>query len=224
MIVCIPDLLTTDEIGALRSLAARAAFVDGRETAGLRARRVKKNEQVARDATELRQFKEIVIGALQRNPDFKRTAIPHHIRPPLISRYRPGMAYGPHIDDALMGPTEARERSDLSVTVFLNDAADYEGGELRIHSPYGLKDIKLPAGHAVAYPSSTLHEVLPVRSGERLVAVTWVQSYIRDERRREILRDLLVVRNRLAALAPNAPETDLAYRIHTNLMRLWAET
>jgi PKHD-type hydroxylase len=150
--------------------------------------------------------------------------MPHRIRPPLISRYKPGMAYGLHVDDALMGPVEARDRSDISVTVFVSDAKEYEGGELVIHSPYGKQEIKLPSGHLVAYPSSSLHEVTAVTSGERLVSVTWVQSYIRDEKQREALGDVAIIRNKLNALVPNSPETDLAFRLHTNLMRMWSDT
>jgi len=158
-----------------------------------------------------------------RNSEFRRTVHPKRIRPPLISRYRPGMAYGKHVDDALMGPKNARERSDVSVTVFISDVSDYEGGELVIHSPFGIQEVKLPAGSAVAYPSYSLHEVAEVTSGERLVAVTWVQSYIRDDHQRQILADVANIRDRLAKIAPKAEETDAAYRLHSNLLRMWAE-
>jgi PKHD-type hydroxylase len=133
------------------------------------------------------------------------------------------MAYGKHVDNALMGPKSARERSDVSVTVFLSDVGEYEGGELVIYSPFGAQEVKLPAGSAVAYPSYTLHEVAEVTSGERLVAVTWVQSFVRDDRHREILADIAGIRDRLATLAPDAVETDSASRLHANLLRMWAE-
>ena len=224
MIVIIPDLLTPAEQQRLLTLAKTATFADGKETAGFRAKLVKNNEQVAKNATSKQQLQEIIIAALSRSKDFRRGAIPHRIRPPLISRYRPGMAYGAHVDDALMGAATSRERTDVSVTVFINDATDYDGGELVIHSPYGPQEVKLPARHAVIYPSSTLHEVREVTKGERLVAVTWAQSYVRDERQRQFLSDALEIRDKLHALDPKAPETDLAFRLYTNLLRLWAET
>jgi len=198
-------------------------FVDGNQTAGTRAKLVKHNEQVSTEAQERKPLLLMVINALMRNSEFRRTVHPKRIRPPLISRYRPGMAYGKHVDDALMGPKNARERSDVSVTVFISDVTDYEGGELVIHSPFGIQEVKLPAGSAVAYPSYSLHEVAEVTSGERLVAVTWVQSYIRDDHQRQILADVANIRDRLAKIAPKAEETDAAYRLHSNLLRMWAE-
>jgi PKHD-type hydroxylase len=224
MIVIIPDVLSVEEQQKLKELAAQTNFVDGKETAGFRAKLVKNNEQVAKDATNKKQLQEIVVGALNRSKDFRRGAVPHRIRPPLISRYRPGMTYGAHVDDALMGAAANRERTDVSVTVFINDATEYEGGELVIHSPYGPQEVKLPARFAVVYPSGTLHEVLEVTKGERLVAVTWVQSYVRDERQRQFLSDTLEIRDKLHALDPKAPETDMAFRLYTNLLRMWAET
>lgn len=224
MIVIVPDLLTEQEQQQLKLLAAQSTFVDGKETAGFRAKLVKNNEQVAKDAANKKQLQEIVISALNRSKEFRRGAIPHRIRPPLISRYRPGMTYGAHVDDALMGSSVARDRTDVSVTVFINDATDYEGGELVIHSPFGPQEVKLPARYAVVYPSGTLHEVAEVTKGERLVAVTWVQSYIRDERHRQILSDVMEIRDKLHATDPKSPETDKAFRLYTNLLRMWAET
>lgn len=224
MISCIADVLTSEEIKQFREIVGAAQFVDGKETAGPRAKRVKHNEQISKTDQTRQKLQQMVVAALLRNPEFRRVAMPHRIRPPLISRYKPGMAYGLHVDDALMGPVESRDRSDVSVTVFVSDVREYEGGELVIHTPYGRQEIKLPSGHAVAYPSSSLHEVMPVTSGERLVSVTWVQSYIRDEKQREVLGDIAIIRNKLNALAPNAVETDLAFRLHTNLTRMWAET
>lgn len=224
MIVIIPDVLTEEEQRKLKELAAGLPFVDGKETAGFRARMVKKNEQVAKDAAGKRQLQDIVVTALTRSVDFRRGALPHRIRPPLISRYRQGMSYGVHVDDALMGQSANRDRTDVSVTVFISDASDYDGGELVIHSPFGPQEIKLPARHAVVYPSGTLHEVREVTRGERLVAVTWVQSYVRDERHRQFLADAVRIRDKMQALAPKAPETDLAFHLYTNLMRMWTET
>lgn len=224
MISCISDVLTLEEIKKLREEAALLPFVPGAETAGGRARRVKNNEQVSQKAEERRELHKIVIAALMRNKDFNRAAMPKRIRPPLISRYRQGMAYGQHVDNALMGPKEARERSDVSVTVFISDINEYDGGELIIHGSFGMQEVKLPSGSVVVYPSSSLHEVAEVTRGERLVAVTWAQSYVRDDRQREILASLSEVKDKLNAIAPDANETDLAHHVHANLLRMWAET
>lgn len=224
MITCIPDVLTAEEIQKIRTEAAAMPFVPGTATAGSRAKRVKNNEQVSQEHEERKVLHEIVIGALLRNKMFNRAALPKRLRPPLISRYRQGMSYGLHVDNALMGHKMARERSDISMTVFISDIHEYDGGELVIHSPFGIQEVKLPAGSAVVYPSSTLHEVAEVTRGERLVAVTWGQSYVRDDRQREILAQLAQVKDLLSAKAPDLKETDLAHQVHTNLLRMWAET
>jgi PKHD-type hydroxylase len=224
MIVCIPDVLTMDELKKLRAEAALLPFVPGTETAGGRARRVKNNEQVSQKAEDRKALHEIVVNALLRNKEFNRAALPKRIRPPLISRYRAGMAYGKHVDNALMGPKMGRERSDVSITVFISDIDEYDGGELIIHGPFGIQEVKLPSGSAVTYPSSSLHEVAEVTRGERLVAVTWAQSYVRDERQREILAHLAQVKDKLDKAMPDAIETDLAHHSYTNLLRMWAET
>jgi PKHD-type hydroxylase len=224
MITCIPDVLTADEIKKLREEAAKLPFVPGLETAGGRARRVKNNEQISQKADERKALHEIVITALTRNREFNRATLPKRIRPPLISRYRQGMAYGKHVDNALMGPKSARERSDVSLTVFISDLDEYDGGELVIHSSFGIQEVKLPSGSVVVYPSSSLHEVAEVTRGERLVAVSWVQSYVRDDRQREILANLGQVKDKLNEIAADMPETDLVHHTYTNLLRMWAET
>ena len=224
MIVCIPDVLTAEEIKKLREEAAALPFVPGAETAGGRARRVKNNEQVSQKADERKALHEIVISALSRNKEFNRAALPKRIRPPLISRYRQGMAYGKHVDNALMGPKGGRERSDVSLTVFISDISEYDGGELVIHSPFGVQEVKLPSGSVVVYPSSSLHEVAEVTRGERLVAVTWAQSYVRDDHQREILAHLARVKDKLNDIAPDDEETDLVHHTYANLLRMWAET
>jgi PKHD-type hydroxylase len=224
MLACIPDVLSPDEIKKLRDEAALLPFVPGAETAGGRARRVKNNEQVSQKADERKALHEVVSGALMRSKDFNRAVLPKRIRPPLISRYRQGMAYGQHVDNALMGPKMARERSDLSITVFISDVTEYDGGELIIHGSFGMQEVKLPSGSVVVYPSSSLHEVAEVTRGERLVAVTWAQSYVRDDRQREILASLAQVKDKMNAIAPDDNETDQVHHIYANLLRMWAET
>lgn len=224
MIACIGDVLSPEEIKKVRDDAALLPFVPGAETAGGRARRVKNNEQVSQKAEERKVLHEIVVGALLRNKDFNRAALPKRVRPPLISRYRQGMAYGQHVDNALMGPKMGRERSDVSITVFISDINEYDGGELIIHGSFGMQEVKLPSGSVVVYPSSSLHEVAEVTRGERLVAVTWAQSYVRDDRQREILASLAQVKDKMNAIAEDAVETDQVHHIYANLLRMWAET
>lgn len=224
MLVCVPDILTKEELAQIKASLKILPFVNGQETAGRRAKRVKNNLQVSQDAPERKEIQRVVASALMRSAAFRIAALPKKIRPPLISQYQKGMAYGLHIDDAMMGPLESRTRSDVSVTVFLNDPSEYTGGELLIHHASGFQPVKLPAGCAVIYPSNTLHEVAQVTDGERWVCATWVESYVRDENKREILSDLLQIREKMHDIAPDVKETDLAYRAHANLMRLWAET
>jgi len=222
MLTCIPDILGRPEIETIRAAIASGVFLDGRKTAGTRAKRVKNNEQMDQGSDAAKEIKAMVLAALKRSKTFRRVTLPRTIRPPLISRYRAGMNYGPHVDEAMMGP-EAKERSDISVTVFLSDPGDYEGGELVMNSPFGRQEIKLPAGHAVVYPASTLHQVAPVTRGERLAAVTWVRSQVRDPARREILYDICRMRETLAKLHPDGEEADLAFKTHANLLRMWSE-
>lgn len=224
MAVILPDLLNKAELAEIHALLAQSVFADGKKTAGSRAQRVKNNEQIAKDSPGRERLHEIVKAALDRHPLFQIAAQPRRIRPPLFSRYRPGMAYGPHVDDALMGAKEARTRSDLSLTLFLNAPEAYEGGELVLYGGEEISRVKLPAGSGFLYPSTRLHEVSEVTQGERIVAVTWIESYIRRQEERDMLADLAAIRAKLVALSPEAPETDLAYRLYANLLRLWAET
>jgi PKHD-type hydroxylase len=223
MITCIGDVITADEVRKVRAALNTMSFVDGRTTAGYRAQRVKNNLQVDREKSpQAPEMSELVRAALQRNGEFRRAALPRLVRAPMFSFYKPGMEYGRHVDDAVMGGA-SKMRSDLSVTVFLSSPAEYDGGELVIESPFGEQEVKLPAGSAVVYPSSTLHRVTPVTRGGRLAAVTWVQSTVRDPNAREILHDLDVVRHAFARIAPEAPETDLAFKSYVNLLRMWTE-
>ena len=223
MILCIDAVLARAKQKELLAAVREAEFADGKETAGFRAKLVKNNLQMKKSASGAEDIKSSVIEALRANAEFQRFAVPKVIQKPLISRYREGMNYGRHVDDALMGGN-GKTRTDLSVTLFLNDPADYEGGELVIENPMGEEEIKLPAGAAVVYPSGALHRVAPVTRGERIAAVTWVESHVRDPQRREVLYDLDVVRMQLSKTSPDSRETDLAFKTYANLLRMWAET
>ncbi len=226
MIVCIPSVLELTELRRVREGLAAEAFIDGKTTAGARAKRVKHNLQLPAKAEGASELKSLVVRGLERNRTFQRVALPKTVHRPLISRYEVGMAYGRHVDNALMGKSGngRKARSDLSVTVFLSDPGDYDGGELMLESPFEEMPIKLPAGAAAVYPSGALHRVAPVTRGVRLAAVTWVESYVRDPARREVLHDLDLIRCKLAEAEPGWDETDLAHKAYSNLLRMWSET
>ncbi len=183
---------------------------------------MKNNLQLKKSPSEARSLNAMVIEALERNDTFRAATLPSHIRPPVISRYEPGMAYGNHVDDAIMNPGNP-VRSDVSVTVFLSDPGQYDGGELTINTPFGEQQVKLAKGDAVVYPSTSLHRVAPVTRGCRVAAVTWVQSFVRDPAKRQLLHDIATIKQFLSDEKPDAPETDLAHQAYANLLRLWAE-
>jgi PKHD-type hydroxylase len=221
MFMCIPDILDSGVLAQLREAAGSLAFEDGAATAGWHAKTVKKNTQAA-VAPALRHAQRWIIDALEANDVFRSAALPRRIAPPLISLYRPGDSYGGHVDDAVMG-LDPPLRSDLSVTVFIADPQSYEGGELVVETAAGEDAVKLEAGGAVVYPSTTLHRVEPVTEGERLVAVTWVQSLVRDQGARDILFDLDQVRRAVFAEQGKGRAFDLATRSYANLLRRWAD-
>ncbi|MGF1568612.1 MAG: Fe2+-dependent dioxygenase [Nodosilinea sp.] len=221
MIVCIPNLLTREELAALAQGLSTAKFVDGQLTAGWHAKLVKQNQQAAK-TLDTDALKAIIQGALGRSPLFQAVVHPKVIHSILFSRYGEGMAYGRHIDNALMSGASFL-RSDVSFTIFLSAPESYEGGELVIEAADSETPYKLAAGSIIVYPSTTLHRVEPVTRGERLVAVGWVQSLIRDAERREILFDLDTVKRSLFAQDGKTDEFDLVAKTMANLLRKWAE-
>jgi PKHD-type hydroxylase len=223
MLLAIPRVLEPDELALARSWLADARFVDGRLSAGSAARRVKSNQEIELAAPVREQLDRLVMGNLVRHPVYRGGALPLHAASPLYARYRPGMSYGDHLDDPVMGADGVMYRSDVAVTVFLSAPDEYDGGELVIRMPSGEQVVKLPAGDAVLYPAGTLHHVEPVVRGERLVAVTWVQSMVRDAARRELLYGLNAARETLLQAAPEAVETAQVNAAYLNLFRMWAD-
>lgn len=223
MLLVLPDVLLPEELVRLKAQARRAKYQDGQVTAGIRARAVKRNEQVRGDSPGLKAMQEMVLAALQRHAYFKGAALPTALRPPVFSRYRKGMAYGAHIDDAAMGGEGQRQRIDFVIELLLSDPGEYEGGESILDSAFGPQEVKLPAGSAICYPAGMLHEVLEVTGGERLAADCWGTSQVRDWQRREILHDLNVIRQHLQAESPASQATDLAFKTYANLLRRWSE-
>lgn len=223
MILTFPEVITSDEQRTILDQVARAEFVDGRETAGAGLAAVKNNEQVARGSVSLQAVGNVLLDALRRNAAFRSAVYPKQLHSTLVSRYRTGMAYGAHVDNALMGDAQVW-RTDLSLTLFLNDPVDYDGGELALESGSGEFRVKLPARSIVCYPTGQLHRVTPVTRGERLVVVSWVQSHVRDGGAREVLRDLALAGEALAADERQARARELVGKAHANLLRRWSET
>jgi len=223
MLLVVSGVLKPDELALARSWLADAPFVDGKLSAGAAARRVKENQELDRGAGELERLDRLVMGALARHPMYRNGALPLHAASPLYARYRPGMTYGEHLDDPIMGTDGVLYRSDVAVTVFLNAPEEYDGGELVIRTAAGEQEVKGAGGDAVLYPASTIHHVSPVTRGERLVAVTWVQSLVRDPARRELLYGLNLAREKLLRSAPEAEETAQVNAAYLNLIRMWSD-
>ena len=224
MLLQIPKVLSKDKLTVIQAILAKSQFIAGKLSAGMAAERVKNNEEIAGDAREIQQLNNLVMGSLVQHPVYQSATLPIKIASPFYARYRPGMTYGDHVDDPVMGPPQGRYRSDVSTTVFLNEPDSYEGGELVIRTSFGDQQIKLPAGHAVVYPSSSLHHVAEVTQGERLVAVTWAQSMVRDAARRELLYELNQARENLLKQRPEEDATKRVDVAYVNLIRMWAET
>jgi PKHD-type hydroxylase len=220
--LCLAGVLDADTLQAVRTTLAGADFADGSRTAGWHAAKVKHNLQATDDGAAQR-----VQQALMAHELFRAAALPARLRAPLFSRYTTGMGYGRHMDDALMtaGGGASALRADLAVTVFLSEPASYDGGELVIEGPGGTSAYKLEAGQAIVYPATTLHRVADVTRGERLAAVLWVQSLVRDAARREVLFDLDTARRGLWDKAGQTAtsEFDLVTKTYANLLRAWSE-
>jgi len=221
LLLKIKNLLAPAEIARLAAISSEIRFVDGR--ASNPANTTKNNLQADPGDQRYVESAQIVSNALGRSREFMDFAMPKHIAPPLLCRYEPGMQYGAHADAALIQLGNARLRSDLSCTVFVNDPSAYEGGELSIEVGNLAIPFKGAAGEAIVYPSTTLHEVVPVRSGRRLVSITFIESYIADEHQRSQVYEL----NEIAALEGNTMKWESRVRldvVRQNLMRMWSET
>ena len=223
MLLPIPAVLTPDQLDAVRQLLADARFVDGKLSAGMAARRVKNNEELDKGAQQMGILNNLVMSSLVQHPVYRAGALPLRVAAPYYARYTPGMSYGDHLDDPIMGADGALYRSDIAITIFLNDPDRYDGGELVIRTAFGENKVKLAAGDAVMYPSSSLHHVNEVTRGERLVAVTWVQSLVRDPARRELLHGLNLAREKLLQQAPEAAATAQVNASYLNLIRMWSD-
>jgi PKHD-type hydroxylase len=226
MLICIPDILGKAEVAEFRDIMDASEWEDGRSTAGAQSAMVKKNEQLPPNSATARQLGERVVRALAASPLFISAAVPRHIFPPLFNRYGAGNHFGVHVDNAIRGDhlTGTRIRTDLSVTLFLSEPDQYDGGELVVEDYYGSHEIKLPAGHLVLYPASSLHMVTPVTRGIRVASFFWLQSMIRDAHARSLIFDLdTAIRGLVERIGRDDPHTVKLTGIYHNLIRYWAE-
>jgi PKHD-type hydroxylase len=226
MLVCVPEVLSKVEVAEFRAIMDAAAWEDGRSTAGAQSAMVKKNEQLPPNSETSRKLGERVIKALTASPLFVSAAIPRQIFPPLFNRYGVGHHFGVHVDNAVRGDllSGMRIRTDLSVTLFLSEPDEYQGGELMIEDHYGSHRVKLPAGHLVLYPASSLHTVTAVTDGVRVASFFWLQSMIRDDHARSLIFDLdTAIQALVGRIGRNDPEVLRLSAVYHNLIRCWAE-
>jgi len=223
LIVAIPNVLSAEELKTAQDHLVSAHWGDGRVTAGPQSVKVKHNLQLAEDSEEARALGEIVMRALERSGLFVTAALPRAVFPPLFNKYEPGMSFGAHVDNAIrpLPRSPRRIRTDLSATLFLND--DYDGGELEIDDTFGVQRVKLPPGHMILYPATSLHRVAPVTRGARIAAFFWIQSMVKDDGERRLLFDLDRAIVALGQSAPDHPSLVKLTSLYHNLVRKWGE-
>ena len=227
MLLHLPDILTPDEVRQAQALLATAPWGDGRAGAGEQAKQVKNTEQLDHDCEAATTIRAMVLRGLDRSTTFFSAALPKKVFPPRLNRYGGNSNfYGNHIDGAVRYKpgTAERVRTDVSCTVFLSDPADYDGGELCISDTYGEQAIKLPAGHMVLYPGTSLHQVKPVTRGHRLACFFWIESMVRSDEQRRVLYELDMNLLGLRQRHGDCDHTVGLTGVYHNLLRMWADT
>jgi len=225
MLLPIPDVLTADQLRRARQLFGEAEWVDGRVTAGHQSVRAKDNLQLPEGSPVAREVGGMVLSALEQNALFISAALPARVFPPLFNQYEGGQSFGTHVDNAIrqVTGTPHRLRTDLSATLFFTTPEEYDGGELVIEDTYGMHRVKLPAGHMILYPSTSLHHVRPVTRGARIASFFWIQSMVRDDGQRTLLFDLDVAIQKLTETGSEHPSVVQLTGIYHNLLRRWAD-
>ena len=226
MLIEIAQILTPEEVVHCRRVLEASPWLDGRVTAGQMAAKSKFNLQIPVDSKEAEELGDLVLRALGRNPTFNSAVMPLRVLPPMFNRYDVGMKFGAHVDGAIRSipGTGMRMRADVSTTIFLTEPEDYDGGELLIEDTYGVHEVKLPAGHAVVYPSSSLHSVNEITRGSRWGSFFWSQSMIKDQERRSMLYDLdMAIIGTRTKLPDEDPAVLSLANVYHNLLRHWAE-
>lgn len=221
MLLRIKNVLDAQRLQEVQEMLATGEFVDGRFSAGMEAAKVKNNQELSPNSPLHRRLNALVMGPLVQHPEYQAAVLPLRVATAFYARYTPGMTYGFHVDDPVMGPMSGRYRTDVSTTVFLND--DYEGGEIVIRTAYGEEKIRGNAGDAVVYDSGSWHKVAEVTKGTRLVAVTWAQSLVKDPYQRELLYQLAQAREGVFEKLPQSEEAASISTVHINLLRMWSE-
>ncbi len=222
----IPNVLTPERVAHVRELLEQAGWVDGRVTAGLQSGRVKNNAQLPEDHPAARQLGDMILASLGQNALFISAALPLKVFPPLFNRYEPGQSFGTHIDNAIrqVTGTPHRVRTDLSATLFISAPEEYDGGELVVEDTYGTHSVKLPSGHMVLYPASSLHHVRPITRSARIASFFWIQSMVRDDGERALLFDLDMAIQKVHRDVPEHPSGVQLTGVYHNLLRRWADT
>ena len=227
MLLSIPDVLTAEQVAHCRQRLQQAGWADGRITAGHQSAKAKDNLQLPEDSEVARELGALVRDAAQANSTFFSAALPRRIYPPLFNCYRDGQSFGFHVDNAVRYDRSAGGshpvRTDLSATLFVSDPHEYDGGELVIEDTYGVQQVKLPAGHMVLYPGTSLHRVNPVTRGARLASFFWIQSMLREDSQRRLMFELDVSIRRLTRDLPEHPSLVQLTGIYHNLLRRWAD-
>jgi len=228
MLIHLKNVLTPDEIREARALLGDdAPWVDGRTSAGGQAVAQKANRQLAQESAQAAKLQALVLAAVRRDPVFFSAALPRRVFNPLFNRYDPeAPRYGPHVDGAVLHSRATQEwvRTDISCTIFLADPAEYDGGDLTVQDTFGSRRVKLPAGDAVLYPGTSVHEVTPVTRGARLASFFWIESMVRSDERRRLLFDLDMNLLRLRERHGETAEATALTGIYHNLLRQWAST
>jgi len=226
MVIEIPELFAPVEVQEMRAALEHADWDDGRATAGYRAARVKDNDQLAVDHPLARELGQRVLAKLSQTPLFIAAALPARVLPPRFSRYDGRGQYGNHVDNAIfpLPGTGEHVRSDISATLFLSEPGNYDGGELVIEDMFGSHSVKLPAGHVIVYPGSSLHRVEPVTRGVRYAAFFWTQSFVASAERRRLLFELDRAIQSVATDHPEHDSVDTLTQVYHNLLRQWSQT
>jgi PKHD-type hydroxylase len=225
MLITIPNVLSAADAAQARTKLETADWVDGKVTAGYQAQKVKENEQLPEGSPLAVELGDMVLKGLARSPVFMSAALPLRVFPPMFNRYAGGGHFGSHVDTAIrqVVTTAQRIRTDISATLFLTPPDEYDGGELIVEDSYGEHSVKLPAGHMVLYPATSLHRVEPVTRGARISSFFWIQSMIRTDGDRTMLFDMDQAIQKLAMELPGSPIGVQLTGVYHNLLRRWAE-
>jgi PKHD-type hydroxylase len=225
MLLPIPEVLSAEQLAQARQLLDQTDWIDGRVTAGHQSARAKDNMQLPEDSPVAQQLGDMILAALGQNPLFITAALPLRVFPPLFNRYRGGQSFGTHVDNAIrqVTGTPHRIRTDLSATLFFTAPEEYDGGELVVEDTYGTHTVKLPAGHLILYPSTSLHHVRPVTRGARIASFFWIQSMVRDDVERSLLFDLDLAIQRINQERNDHPAAVQLTGVYHNLLRRWAD-